>query len=110
MAENMPETQNEKVSKIETMILASVSLEPNEKADIIALLPRLDDTKLTEFETIFENDRKRTAELLKKALQLDPDFGKKFKKNLTDKMRKFSKALEAEEAKETKAEEILKQL
>lgn len=110
MEKNMPETQNEKVSKIETMVLASVSLEPQEKADIIAILPKLDNKKLTEFETIFENDRKRTAELLKKALELDPDFGKKFRKNLADKMRTFSKALETEETREAKAEEILKQL
>jgi transcription initiation factor TFIIIB Brf1 subunit/transcription initiation factor TFIIB len=110
MGKNMPETPDKKVKKIEAMVFGCITLAPEEKADIIAILPKLDDKKLTEFETIFENDRKRTADLFRKALELDPNFGKKFKKNLADKMRAFSKALETEEAKEARAEEILRQL
>ena len=110
----MPEAnQNNREIRLEnlkTMILASITLKPHEKADILDMLSTLTNENLDRFEKIFQEDKSRAEELFEKIITADPEFAKKFKKATSEKINKLSKQHESEEGSDEEASKLLENL
>jgi hypothetical protein len=102
--------QEERIKKLEAMILECVTLKPHEKADILDVLPKLTAEGLTRFEKIFQEDAKKSRKLFRRILRADPEFAKKFKKFISEKLNKLTQEVEKEEAKHEEASDLLENL
>ena len=96
--------------KLEKIIKSSLFLEYDQKDWVLKQIDTLSEDEQKELLGIFEDDSKRGGEFLRKTLEIDPDFIKKYKQYSRKVEKKFHQDLEEREKAKEGPEEILKEL
>ncbi len=82
------------IDEVQNLVLFSFSLSKEHKEQVLRALPSLPEAKLTELKGVFEEEEKRKNEIIKGAVERNPELAEKIEKIVKTSVRTMYKEVE----------------